>query len=296
MIKNKNIFSLIAIFVFMFCSCYNANALTEKTKEDDSKNISGVFVENQDVFYEKINSVMAKKQIDKTITKYLKIKEEKAKEEKRVKKAQNENKEESKPQEEKTEPTETIQKSESNVDYMIIADGGASIPDDWDENISLVEATNIYGGKYLLEEKTYKAFLLLRESLLLEGVDIEIDSARRTWEEQLALAERFRQQYGQEYVDTYFSSTPGEHATGLAIDLCIDKNGVRIDENEDMLQETEIFSIIHSKLADYGFILSYPEGHSFTYEPWHIRYIDDPDAAKAIMISGITLREYLGGY
>ena len=57
----------------MFCSCYNANALTEKTKEDDSKNISGVFVENQDVFYEKINSVMAKKQIDKTITKYLKI-------------------------------------------------------------------------------------------------------------------------------------------------------------------------------------------------------------------------------
>ena len=145
--ENKNIFSLIAIFVFMFCFCYNANALTEKTKEDDSKNISGAFVENQDVFYEKINSVMAKKQIDKTITKYLKIKEEKAKEEKRVKKAQNENKEESKPQEEKTEPTEIIQKSESNVDYMIIADGGASIPDDWDENISLVEATNIYGGK-----------------------------------------------------------------------------------------------------------------------------------------------------
>ena len=57
----------------MFCFCYNANALTEKTKEDDSKNIPGAFVENQDVFYEKINSVMAKKQIDKTITKYLKI-------------------------------------------------------------------------------------------------------------------------------------------------------------------------------------------------------------------------------
>ena len=37
----------------------------------------------------------------------------------------------------------------------------------------------------------------------------------------------------------------------------------------------------------YGFIIRYPEGKEhitgYGYEPWHIRYIDDTDAAKEIM-------------
>ena len=51
-------------------------------------------------------------------------------------------------------------------------------------------------------------------------------------------------------------------------------------------------------LAKYGFILRYLEGKDaetgYSYEPWHFRYINDPETAKEIMDKGITLEEYLG--
>jgi D-alanyl-D-alanine carboxypeptidase len=65
-----------------------------------------------------------------------------------------------------------------------------------------------------------------------------------------------------------------------------------------MIAEKEIFDKIHAKLADYGFILRYPEGKEditgYSAEPWHFRYIGDVDAAKEIMSKGITFEEYLG--
>lgn len=48
----------------------------------------------------------------------------------------------------------------------------------------------------------------------------------------------------------------------------------------------------------YGFILRFPEGKEDipedSYEPWHIRYIDDPAKAEEITSKGLTLEEYLG--
>ena len=64
-----------------------------------------------------------------------------------------------------------------------------------------------------------------------------------------------------------------------------------------MIAEKEIFSKIHAKLADYGFILRYLNGREdstgYTYEPWHLRYIGDKNIAKEIMDKNITLEEYL---
>ena len=64
-----------------------------------------------------------------------------------------------------------------------------------------------------------------------------------------------------------------------------------------MIAEREIFAKVHAKLADYGFILRYPEGQNektgYAYEPWHFRYIKDVEAAKKIMSEGLTLEEYL---
>ena len=60
----------------------------------------------------------------------------------------------------------------------------------------------------------------------------------------------------------------------------------------------EVWEKIHARLADYGFILRYLEGREhitgYGYEPWHIRYIDNPELAKEITEAGITLEEYLG--
>ncbi|MBQ1553768.1 MAG: D-alanyl-D-alanine carboxypeptidase family protein, partial [Clostridia bacterium] len=79
---------------------------------------------------------------------------------------------------------------------------------------------------------------------------------------------------------------------------CIEKDGVRIDDNDDMIAEKEIFSKIHAKLADHGFILRYLEGKDditgYAYEPWHFRYVDSPEIAHEITDAGLTLEEYLG--
>ena len=53
-----------------------------------------------------------------------------------------------------------------------------------------------------------------------------------------------------------------------------------------------------SCLPMYGFILRYLDEKDaqtgYSYEPWHFRYIDNPEIAKEIMDKGITLEEYLG--
>ena len=68
--------------------------------------------------------------------------------------------------------------------------------------------------------------------------------------------------------------------------------------NEEMVEHPEIWEKIHEKLPKYGFILRYLEDKEhitgYGYEPWHIRYIDDPEKAEEIMSKGLTLEEYLG--
>ncbi len=107
-----------------------------------------------------------------------------------------------------------------------------------------------------------------------------------------------RVHYGEDYVKTYVA-VPGysEHHTGLAIDVCLDIYGKRVNDNDEMIAQKEIFEKIWAHLADYGFILRYPEGKEditdYGFEPWHFRYIDDVEAAKEIMEKGITFEEYL---
>ena len=201
------------------------------------------------------------------------------------------------------EKTETDEKKEKqtafniennkDVNYKIIVDSSHPFDESWYSQINIVENVNRYGTKHKVEEKTHEAFLALQQDLLNDGICIEIDSALRTMDDDLRLRNRFVEQYGEGYVATYMAA-PGtsDHLTGLSIDLCIDKDGVCIDENDDMLAETEIFEKIHSKIANYGFVLSYPQGKSCTYEPWHIRYIGDIETAKYLRENNIAIFEY----
>jgi D-alanyl-D-alanine carboxypeptidase len=104
--------------------------------------------------------------------------------------------------------------------------------------------------------------------------------------------------YGEEYTKNTVA-VPGysEHHTGLALDLYFILDGTTVYYNEDLVRYPEVWAKIHAKLADYGFILRYLEGKEditgYSYEPWHIRYIDDVALAKEITARGITLEEYI---
>ena len=188
---------------------------------------------------------------------------------------------------------------EGSYDYLVLVNKTHKLPDDWEKNVVLEEATNRYGEKYKVEKKALSQFLALQKELADEGIYIELDSTTRSVAEQQKLWDDWTVEKGEDYVKKYVA-VPGysEHHTGLAIDVCLDKDGKRIDDNDDMIAEKEIFAKVHAKLAKYGFILRYLEGKDaetgYSYEPWHFRYINDPDTAKEIMDKGITLEEYLG--
>lgn len=189
---------------------------------------------------------------------------------------------------------------EPKTDYMVLVNKQHLLPDNWPETVELETAHNSFDDReFLVEKEALKAFNALREELLTEGIDIELDSTYRTVEYQQELMERFKKEYGEEYALATVA-TPGasEHHTGLAIDVCLIKDGVVIDENEDMIAEREIFAKVHEKLPKYGFILRYPEGSEeitgYGFEPWHFRFINNVDIATEIYEKQITFEEYLG--
>lgn len=186
------------------------------------------------------------------------------------------------------------------IDYLVLVNKQNKLPDDWESTVELVEVKNAYDEDIKVEKKAYEKYLELKEDLAKDGITIELDSCYRSVQRQQDLWDEWSAdpEKGPEYVKKYVA-VPGysEHHTGLAIDICLRINGELVYENEDMIKETEVFAKIHAKLAKYGFILRYLDGKDditgYSYEPWHLRYIDDADIAKEIMDKGLTFEEYL---
>ena len=206
-----------------------------------------------------------------------------------------------KPTENVTEAATAAEAKTDGIDYMVLVNKTHKLPDDWEEKLETVHMTNSVGDDVETEKKAYDAYLKLKADLEKDGIHVDLDSARRSVADQQRIMDDFTKQYGKDYA-LKTVATPGysEHHTGLALDLYLIIDGKDITENEDMVQYPEIWSKIHAKLADYGFILRYLEGREYItgygYEPWHIRYIDNVDTAKEIMSKDITFEEYLGAY
>ena len=187
---------------------------------------------------------------------------------------------------------------ESKTDYMILVNKQSKLPDDWEDRIELVDVYTGLDETYKVEKKTAEAYEKLRQDCEKDHIIIELDSTYRTVKRQQEIWDEFEAEKGLEYAQKYVA-VPGtsEHHTGLALDVKIVKDGVIIQDNDEMTAETEIFSKVHEKLAKYGFILRYPVGKEditgYGAEVWHFRYIDNPEVAKEIMDKGITFEEYL---
>ena len=185
------------------------------------------------------------------------------------------------------------------INYLALVNKLNPLPEGWEDALETVHMTNSIGDDVEVEKKAYDAYLLLKEDLEKEGVYVDLDSARRSVAEQQRIMDDFTEKYGADYaLKTVAQPGYSEHHTGLALDLYLIIDGKDVVENEDMIQYPEIWETIHSKLADYGFILRYLQDKEhitgYGYEPWHIRYVDDVNIAKEIMDSGVTLEGWLG--
>ena len=186
--------------------------------------------------------------------------------------------------------------------YLTLVNKQSKLPENWNFLFDFSVGKNALGELYIVESKALAAFEALRTELLeTEGIQIELDSIYRSLDEQQDIWDSWLAdpEKGPAYCELYLAPVGcSEHHTGLALDIFLIRDGKSIRENDDMIADREDFAVIHQYLAQYGFILRYPEGGSditgYSYEPWHLRYIDDPEIAAYIMENNLTLEEYLG--
>ena len=182
--------------------------------------------------------------------------------------------------------------------FLTLVNRTHKLPEDWESRISLVDTQNFSQENIRVEQNAFDAFQALKTDVLNDGVQIELESSYRSVERQQELWAEYEQAYGLDYCNQYVA-VPGfsEHHTGFAIDVNLVQPEKEQTEEERAAERAELWARVHAKLADHGFILRYLQGKEeitgYSYEPWHIRYIGDPAAAKEIMDRGLTLEEYL---
>ena len=187
----------------------------------------------------------------------------------------------------------------SDMDYKVLVNKQNELPADWEKHLDLVSTENSLGDSVEAERQAYRAYLGLKNALEADGVKVDLDSAYRSVNEQQRIMDDFTETYGADYAAKTVAQ-PGfsEHHTGLALDLFLNIDGEDVYYNEDMIRYPDVWAKIHAKLADYGFILRYPEGMEhvtgYGYEPWHIRYVGSPELAHEIESSGKTFEAFLG--
>ena len=125
-----------------------------------------------------------------------------------------------------------------------------------------------------------------------EGYNIVINSAYRSYQDQVDITNLYLRDYGQAYVDK-FVAKPGysEHQTGLAYDI-----GSR---SVNVFASSKEYKWMVENSYKYGFILRFSKKYEsitgFRSEPWHYRYVGKK-IAKTIHDKDMTLEEYYVRY
>ena len=183
-----------------------------------------------------------------------------------------------------------------NGTYLTLVNPTHKLPDNWLNKIELVTAQNSLGEEFQGEKETLSHFEDLRNELLEEGIDIELDSAYRTEEEQQEIWDAFSERYGDD-VGKY-AAKPGysEHQTGLAADIADHDRATYLTQE---MEDTPEGIWLRNHAHEYGFIMRYPKGKEeitgYAYEPWHFRYVGRDYAAAIYNVDEFcSFEEYFG--
>lgn len=138
----------------------------------------------------------------------------------------------------------------------------------------------------------FNAYKQMSDAASKEGYGIVINSAYRSYQDQIDLSNYYLKWYGQNYVDKYVAK-PGfsEHQTGLAFDI-----GSR---SVNVFANSREYQWMKDNAYKYGFIerftVKWEKITGFRKETWHYRYVGK-DIAKFIHDNDISLEEYYAVY
>ena len=183
------------------------------------------------------------------------------------------------------------------MDYLMLVNKTNSlfsgyVPDD----LTLVSSK--YKGNIKLDRVTYENFLKMQEDAGKYGYEIDIMSGYRDYLYQEKIYNKLVYEKGFNYAISRIAKAGcSEHQTGLAIDICVYRDGKCYIESE--ISDFVETKWVHQNCYKYGFILRYPldkeDITKYSYEPWHLRYVGS-DVARDIYNRDVTLEEYLGKY
>ena len=135
----------------------------------------------------------------------------------------------------------------------------------------------------------YNAFIEMYNKAESEGYQLVINSAYRSYQDQLDIIDTYRNAYGNSYVEKYVAREGfSEHQTGLAFDIGSRNSNIFANskEYEWMLNNAHLF----------GFVLRYDKRYEditqFRNEPWHFRYVGKEIAKYLYEHNNMSLEEY----
>ena len=118
-------------------------------------------------------------------------------------------------------------------------------------------------------QKTYNAWIKMKESALADGINLILVSAFRSIKRQQELVEEKRKKNISEKEIFSILARPGysEHHTGRALDLHSPGSALL----EEDFENTDAFLWLQKNANEYGFFMSYPRNNKYNivYEPWH---------------------------
>lgn len=181
----------------------------------------------------------------------------------------------------------------TELGYLMLSNKTLALPYDYEPQNTRV--VNVWSNKTIyVEDQTAQQAEKMFESAKADGVNIMLVSGYRNFSYQAGLFDRKVSAIGFTEANKIVA-IPGqsEHQTGFVIDVsCNEVGGSLVTKFED----TKEFAWLYENCADYGFILRYGKDQveitGYSYEPWHYRYVGDPEIARYIMNNNLTLEEY----
>lgn len=193
------------------------------------------------------------------------------------------------------EPYENYTVIENPQSITMLVNKYNKLPDQYVPNDLTDIVSNGENGTVQMKKEAAEAFNALSQLAADNGITLNACSSFRDQNYQDNLYSNGAEVYGQEYADQYWTR-PGfsEHQSGLSVDIRLENDTSDLDA---VLNYPEKYQWLLNNMADYGFIVRYPENkEQYTLiapESWHLRYVGK-DLAHYLQKNNLAMDEYYG--